>query len=250
MRRFFLGADIVIKGTVAIKGAQAHHIKNVIRLKPGDAFIGLDGKGNAYKMSVVDTKGSVTARVDSLWQDRPMLQRVLLACALPKKHKMDSIVEKATELGVSDIIPMVTERTIVRPASAPASKMRARWQKISEEASEQSGRLKPAVIHDIVSLEKAVCRSEALGYGHRIIPVAVKGLDYITVRLPVDNISTAVFIGPEGDFSLKEIRIAKEHGLQPVSLGRFVLKVDTACYFVLSLLSAAAYEGKKNIVSP
>jgi len=238
MRRFFIDEKLVDQDKVTIKGPQAHHIRGVIRLKQGDRFIGLDGKGKIYTLRVIETKKDVIACIEKISLQEARCSRILLACAIPKKNKMDDIVEKATELGVMDIIPMITERTIVKADSKAMSSKRLRWQKIVFEASKQSGRADIAKVHDIVNLEEALKIASNIGYDSKIIPFVPESAHDIKDVLPKEVKSAAIFIGPEGDFTPKEIALAANCGFQPVSLGPLVLKVDTACFFALSLISS------------
>jgi 16S rRNA (uracil1498-N3)-methyltransferase len=240
MRRFFIDEKLINRNRVTVKGPEAHHIKDVVRLKAGDYFIGLDGKGKAYTLRILETGKDIVARVEKVSLCKSDFPRTLLACAVPKKNKMDDIVEKAVQLGVTDIIPMITQRTIVKADFKTKTKKRLKWQKIVLEASKQSGRTDFAMVHDIVDFKDALEMTDNMGYDQRIIPFIKEGLGTIKDVLPKTITSVAVFIGPEGDFTQKEIDAAKRCGFKAVSLGPLVLKVDTACIFALSAISTAS----------
>jgi 16S rRNA (uracil1498-N3)-methyltransferase len=238
MRRFFIEERFINKDTVIIKGREAHHIRDVVRLKKGERFMGLDGKGRVYTLRITRVKKHIIACIEKISSKTSGRSRILLACAIPKKNKMDDIVEKATELGVTDIIPMITERTIVKVSPPMMAGRQLRWQKIVLEASKQSGRADLAMVHGIVDLEDALKVCCNMDYRIRIIPFVSEGTGRINDVLPEGIEDAAVFIGPEGDFTPREITLAKACGFRPVSLGQPVLKVDTACYFALSVISA------------
>jgi 16S rRNA (uracil1498-N3)-methyltransferase len=238
MRRFFIDEKSIENNMAVIKGQEAHHIRDVIRLKEGDRFIGLDGKGKVYTLRVLKTGQDITALIEKVSLFHPKIPRILLACAIPKKGKMDDIIEKSTELGVSDIIPIITERTIVKADYGSAVHKKSRWQKIAIEASKQSGRSTFANVHDIMHFKVALEIANNMGYDKKIIPCVAEGTKKINDMLSKRIESIAAFIGPEGDFTHKEVEIAESCGFQPVSLGPLVLKVDTACYFTLSVIAA------------
>jgi 16S rRNA (uracil1498-N3)-methyltransferase len=237
MRRFFIDEKLISNDKVIIRGPEAHHIKDVIRLKPGDRFIGLGGKGKIYTLKVLEAKKDIVASVEKVSLRQTAGNRILLACALPKKSKMDDIIAKATELGASDIIPMITKRTIVRSDSVSSNKKQARWERIAIEASKQSGRIVFPKVHGIVDFECALELADKLAYSNKIIPFVGEGLGHISKLSVKECKDIAVFIGPEGDFTRKEIEIAQSCGFKTVSLGPLVLKVDTACFFTLSVIS-------------
>jgi 16S rRNA (uracil1498-N3)-methyltransferase len=238
MRRFFIDINSIDKNEVRITGSQAHHIKDVIRLKPGDRFIGLDGTGKIYRLRVTDTDGGIKADIENTDFYKADTRRILLACAIPKRNKMDDIMQKATELGATDIVPMATERTIVKISTEAKSSKQTRWQKIAIEACKQSARTILPRVHGISGFQQALRLTDNLGYKDRIIPFLGENRTHIVNFMSNKIKDIAVFIGPEGDFTSKEIRLAEKHNFQAVSLGSFVLKVDTACYFALSIISA------------
>jgi 16S rRNA (uracil1498-N3)-methyltransferase len=238
MRRFFIDEKLIDGDRVIIKGPEAHHIKDVIRLKVGGRFTGLDGKGKAYTLRILKAGEDIVACVEKISLCKSNCPRILLACAVPKKNKMDDIVEESTQLGVTDIIPMITARTIVKADYKTKDKKRLKWQKIVLEASKQSGRATLAKVHDIVDFKDALKITDNMDYDKRIMPFLAEGTNRINDVLTGKIKSVAVFIGPEGDFTRKEVELAMNYGFCPVSLGPLVLKVDTACIFALSVISA------------
>ena len=241
MRRFFIDRKKIKGDRVVIDGEEAHHIRDVIRLKAGDTFLGLDGAGKTYRLRIKKITKAVEAEIEEILSKELNMPRVLLACALPKGRKFEDIIEKAAELGVSEIIPMVTQRTIVKVGDIDKAIKQKRWEKIAIEAAKQCGRDVLPRVYEAVKFEEAVKLTESLGYKKKIIPCLGDDTKYISDALSGETKEAAVFIGPEGDFSWKEIDHAKACGLVPVSLGPLVLKVDTACIFALSVIQAYLY---------
>jgi 16S rRNA (uracil1498-N3)-methyltransferase len=241
--RFYVPKNNIKGLCVTIDGNEAHHIIDVMRLCDGDGVVVFDGEGTEYSGTIQtsDSKRKIVTILISGQSKAPAkdLARVTLAQAIPKKAKMDSIVEKATELGVFRIIPMVTDRTIVKPSEIASRKMVERWKKISIGASKQCGRVS---IPEVTAIK-------------RFIDVISSFEDYDTVLFAcfsekTVNIKKAIagrlsgnilaLIGPEGDFSPKEITLAARDNCRYISLGQRVLKSDTAGLFLLSVLD---YEG-------
>jgi 16S rRNA (uracil1498-N3)-methyltransferase len=237
MRRFFIDKKYIKSGFVIISGKEAHHICNVIRLKEGDRFIGTDGEGNTYTLRIRKITNSIEAEIEKITERQAPMPRILLACAIPKKNKIEHIIEKATELGVTELIPMITERTVIKIDKKKIDIKKERWQRIALEACKQSGRSEFPIIHDPMDFKQAADKAEA-AYNTKLIPCLSEGARYITKTISKSLKSIAVFIGPEGDFSEKEIIYAKDKGMRPVSLGQLVLKVDTACVYTLSIIQS------------
>ena len=234
MRIYCPSTNIIRDRIIILDPGQIHHLSSVKRLKKGDRVVVFDGESQEYEcvidsiakdkaeLSVVKTRKAVPVKLD-----------LTLACALPKKVKMDYIIEKTVELGVDRIIPIKTERTIVEYSPEKAKEKLKRWQAIAIEASKQCGRIKLPQIEPISEFNKVV--TQAKDYKLAVIPYL--GLD----NKPLKDIfhdfrpaSVIIFIGPEGDFSPREIKLAKENGCIGASLGDLVLKVDTAAISVIA----------------
>lgn len=171
--------------------------------------------------------------------------RIYLFQGLPKSDKMELIVQKAVELGVYEIIPVATKRAVVKLDDKKAKSKVARWQAVSEAAAKQSKRAVVPRVHDLMTMQEAV--AYAKGMDAKAIPYELsKGMDATrewlafaadTVSSAEDNAaSIAVFIGPEGGFEESEIELAKEAGITPISLGRRILRTETAGLTILSIL--------------
>lgn len=238
--RFYVNPDYIIleKDIIEVRDRdEVHHIRDVMRLKEGAIVTVFDGKGIEYAGNIKEIHKDlilITIKTSkSLQEDRQY--KITLFQAIPKKAKMDFIVEKAVELGVDTIVPIITERT-VQGIKSNADKKKGRWIKISRSASKQCGRASLALVSDIIDFSNALEKARDMDM------VVFAALDEGAV--PLRNILTnknpksiAVFVGPEGDFSPDEINKAKEQGYSIASLGHLVLRVDTAAIYILSCIN-------------
>ncbi|MFH0732252.1 MAG: RsmE family RNA methyltransferase [Candidatus Omnitrophota bacterium] len=236
MRKFFIDKKNIKAESLQITGSEAHHIRDVIRLKPGDAFIGLDAEGFQYFCKV---KGINRIKVEAVIENtQKILIRipdVTLACAIPKASRMDYIVQKAVELKVKCLIPVHTARTQVLLNKNNAKSKIGRWEKIARQSSKQCGRAQALEITNVTRFDEVIENSD--NYKTKIIP------SLCSETKPIKNILTAqlkepviILIGPEGDFTNAEAELAKAKGFIPASLGPLVLRVDTAAVFTISAI--------------
>lgn len=236
--RIYAPAQAVTKSRIFISDSrQVHHLADVCRLKAGDALVVFDGISSEYEC-VIEQISRDRADLSILKARKtvqPKASGITLACAIPKKAKMDYIVQKVTELGVERIIPLHTERTVVELKEDSAANKLRRWQAIAMEASKQCGRVKLPVIEPVSEFKDVAARIQ--DFDLAIMPHL--GIDNIALSDAVRNSQAAriiVFIGPEGDFSESEVMLAKAKGCIGVSLGNLVLKIDTAAIAVVSFL--------------
>ena len=244
---------------------QICHLRDVMRLKTGARLFVFDGESREYECMI---KEIAKERVDLAVRSVKKIPKakglnVTLACAIPKKAKIEYIIEKATELGVDTIIPLQTERTIVRISLESAYNKLKRWQNIAKEASKQCGRIKLPQVEPVAGFNNLICRIKAydlaiiphLGAGNRHIKDVISNFSRCSgIPLPVSTgsrlrrekagkgRSILVLIGPEGDFSQDEIRRSEACGCIGVSLGEFTLKVDTAAIAAVSFLRLSNIE--------
>jgi 16S rRNA (uracil1498-N3)-methyltransferase len=235
MHRFYL-SQIVVGNTALISDtSQLHHLKDVLRLKIGDEAILFDRKGVEYLGRIKElSRKQASLSIKRIKQANPAGLNLTIACALPKKSRMDDIVDKLTQLGVDSIIPFISERVITKPDEKIENKL-DRWRKIALNASEQSQRSKLPDITPVLNFKHLLTQSTQ--YGLKLIPTLegprLNIREIIPSTLPA---SILTLIGPEGDFSPEEIDQAMICGFTPVSLGENVLRVDTAAIAVASYL--------------
>ena len=242
MSRFYVPKENVNlkKNEVTVDGHEARHVIDVMRLKEGDKIIVFDGTGNEYSGFIKKTNNrSKKVVVEVIRTDKHVtedLPEIILAQGMPKKGKMDYIVEKTTELGVSRIIPLITERTIVRPDDAACTKVVARWERIAVESSKQCGRQDIPKISPVTGYAELIQTIDE----YDLVLLACLTGKTTPLKKALEGFKAGkvlVLIGPEGDFTTEEIKMADKENSKFVSLGKKVLKSDTAGLFVLSALS-------------
>ena len=238
MYHFFVEPGQIQGTQIYITGKDVNHIKNVLRMRIGEEISvgnGIDGK--EYRC-VIDSfeEDSVNCKLLFIKEDGVELPvKVALFQGLPKADKMELIIQKAVELGVYEIIPVATKRCVVKlDAKKEASKI-ARWQAIAEAAAKQSKRAVVPQIRPVMTMQEAIKAASEME--HRIIPYELaegmaKTKEVFESFTPGNSV--AVFIGPEGGFEEKEVDAATEAGIHPVSLGKRILRTETAGFTVLA----------------
>lgn len=238
MSRFFVPKQAVRGKNITVSGREAHHILDVMRLKKSDKVITFDGSGKEYAGVITETHpGSLTIEITAV-KDSPLtdLPQITLIQAVPKKDKMDYIVEKSTELGVEALLPALTERTIVRWGADKKRASGERWRRIAEAASKQCGRPCLPYIGEVMELGHAF--EFCAGYDLKLI--AALSEDSIPVKKAIRGFKgrkAVVAIGPEGDFTAEEVKEARKAGFKLIGLGPRVLKSDTAGLAALAILN-------------
>lgn len=234
--RFFISPDHISGTNIRIADEDVRHVVNVLRMKAGDELLLCDGQGTEYRTRIaVLNKTEVKTEIVTQTKNELRHPRVTLGQGLPKSDKMDFIVQKATELGVAAVVPLMTERTIVKVKDE--EKRLARWRKIAREAAMQSNRPDIPLIGPVVSfrdfIASLVPRSRTLS----LLPWE-EGTELIknVLRQNPDIEDIMVLIGPEGGFSIKEAELAKTRGFHAVNLGPTILRTETAAVAVLSMI--------------
>ena len=237
MYRFYCPGPKISKNTITVDRLdEIHHIKDVLRLKAGDWVSLFDGRGNEYSGPIRElTYQAISVEIKERRVSADSDINITVACALPKKQKMDDIVDKLTQLGASRIIPLETERVIVKLDKQKKIARQRRWEKIAISASQQSKRSRLPVIEPIMNIQEVLSGSKA--YDLKLIPALSgkrKSLKEVFINAKAKN--ALVLIGPEGDFTSKEIDLAVRSGCVPVTLGNLVLRVETAAIAVASFI--------------
>lgn len=223
---------------VVILGSDVNHIKNVLRMKAGEEISVYSGQdGREYRCGIVSLEEDrVLCGLRFIREENVELPvKVHLFQGLPKADKMDLIVQKAVELGVYRIIPVSTKRCVVKLDQGKAAAKVRRWQGIAEAAAKQSRRAAVPEVSEVMDFRRAVEQAAAMDV--RLIPYELaEGMDRTReiIRGLSGGQSVAVFIGPEGGFEEQEIRLAADNGIQPVTLGRRILRTETAGMTVLA----------------
>ncbi len=237
MPRFFITEAERKEDKIVVSGEDFHHIINVLRYKPNDSICFSDGK-KVYDARISDIqKGCFLAEILEIKEEtsgnsQPFIH---LYQAIIKGDKMDLVIQKATELGVSKITPIVTKNTVVKMDEKEESKL-LRWQKIANEASTQSERLTRPTIGNVKHFNDAIPESTQNGFSlfcyEREEECSIK-----EVLKSLNQKEISIFIGPEGGFSKEEIQLAKDKNIQFVSLGKTILRAETASILAIGLIS-------------
>lgn len=240
MYQFFVEPGQINMGEkkVYITGSDVNHIKNVLRMRVGEEIAVSNGQdGKEYRCGILSLEEDViSCELRFVKEDAVELSsRVYLFQALPKADKMEMIVQKAVELGVYEIIPVASKRCVVKLDEKKAKSKLVRWQGIADAAAKQSKRGMLPKVSSVKNFKEAV--SCAASMDVKIIPYELaEGMErtkeIISSLKPSQDV--AVFIGPEGGFEEEEITWAMEHGVEPVTLGRRILRTETAGLTALS----------------
>jgi 16S rRNA (uracil1498-N3)-methyltransferase len=249
MHRFFIPKEQISENKITITGSDVNHIKNVLRLKAGDKIEVFDGFQNTYSCKIIDiTPAAVKA--DILKEEKKDIEsnlKITLAQCLAKGKKMDLIIKMATELGVYRIIPIISERSIPKIEEKEEKKIE-HWQTIAKEAAEQSGRSVVPEIFPLTKIKDLNPSDRASGRGPKTYDLAIMPWEGETKQSLKSALTTyhpnslIILIGPEGGFSHTEAEKAKEAGFNLVSLGKRILRCETAA---VSTLAKIFYELEK-----
>ena len=243
MHRFYLPAEQCRDSSLELSGDEAHHALRVLRIQTGERVTVLDGAGHELICDVCEvTKRTVTLAVLHKNSSPALPCQITLLQAVPKAKAMDYIVQKATELGAARVVPILSERTVVHLDGEDANDKAEKWQQIAIESIKQCGSPWLTKIEAPVTLKNYLARREKFD-----LPLVASLQD--DSRHPREFIqrfrdehkllpaTACVWIGPEGDFSPAEMNVVKTEGALPITLGRLVLRSDTAAIYSLSVLN-------------
>ncbi len=238
MPQFLVSPTDLKNGKAVLTGEEAHHARDVVRIRAGDPIRLFDGAGTGFRGTVSAFQGKgVEVRIESSFREDRDTGPVLVQSLLPKEA-MDWLVEKATELGVREIIPITTRRTQVRLEKKRAEEKRAHWEKTALAACKQCDRLRLPVVRGVLSLEEwlAAVPPGGIFYYGDLSPKAVPLRDEI-LRDSAGPKWTGIVIGPEGDFDDAEKTAMRKAGLRPVSFGSSVFRSETAAIYACSIFN-------------
>ena len=238
MYQFFVEPSQIQGTRVVITGNDVNHIKNVLRMQQGEEIAVSNGEdGKEYRCGIEELyEDEIVCTLRFVKEDGVELpSKIYLFQGLPKADKMELIVQKAVELGIYEIIPVSTKRAVVKLDEKKAKSKIARWQTISEAAAKQSKRRIVPQIHTVMSFKEAVAYAKDMQI--KLIPYELadgmeKTREIIGSLKPGEDI--AIFIGPEGGFEENEIQTALDNGIEPITLGKRILRTETAGFTILS----------------
>jgi 16S rRNA (uracil1498-N3)-methyltransferase len=247
MHRFYVAPEEWNPDTPALIGAEAHHARDVLRIRRGEKLVLFNGRGREMTAEIVHL-GNDEIRLRKLHEaETPSLRcRIVLGQAIPKGKNMELIIQKAVEIGAAEIAPILSDRTIVQVDLETAAQRQARWQEIAIEAAKQCGQnwlprvRAPRTLAEFFDAAQADVSPATLRLIGSLQPDAqhLKQIlaDYSSEHQERPR-NVLMLIGPEGDFTPAELALARRHGCRPITLGPIILRVETAAIYCLSILS-------------
>ena len=239
MQHFFVTPDQVKGDLILIEGSDVNHMKNVLRMRQGEEVTISDGNNRQYLCEIkeYENEQAVLQIVEETSTNTELPSRIYLFQGLPKQDKMELIVQKCVELGVYNIIPVATKRCVVKLDDKKARKKTERWQQIAESAAKQAGRGVIPEVQDVMNFKSALeCAKKR---DVVLIPYELAEGMQVTKQV-ISNIkpgqSVGIFIGPEGGFEREEVEMAIETGAKAITLGKRILRTETAGLTTLSVL--------------
>lgn len=241
MQRFFVEPHQIDEEAhqIHITGSDVNHISNVLRMKTGEELWISDGSKYEYRCTIESFEPDEVL-LHIVYSQEPEYElpcRIYLFQGLPKADKMELIIQKAVELGAYEIIPVETKRCVVKLDGRKSAKKTARWQQIAESAAKQSKRMLIPNVHEVLTFREALKYAESMDV-HLVPYELARGMQETKEILAgiEPGQSVGIFIGPEGGFEEKEIEAAIEGGAKPITLGRRILRTETAGLAILSVL--------------
>lgn len=248
MQNFFVTPSQVEGEKIYIEGSDVKHMKEVLRMRQGERLMVSDGNNCRY---LCEVKGYEDGRacgereglsaqlkiIERVPFDTELPSRIYLFQGLPKQDKMELIVQKCVELGVYEIIPTAVKRCVVKLDAKKAGRKQERWQEIAKSAAKQAGRSVIPRISDMLSFEEALAYAEKLDV--LLIPYELsEGIR--KTKQAIEEIkpgqSVGIFIGPEGGFEKEEVELALKAGAKEITLGKRILRTETAGLAIVSVL--------------
>jgi len=243
MHRFYLPPEQCQRACLVLTGSEAHHARHVVRVRRGERVVVVDGAGHEFLCEIQEYEGDKArlAVVEKHFQPAPPSQITLLQ-AVPKGRIMDGIIQKATELGALRIVPVLSERVVAQLNDQDAAHKAAKWRLVAREAIKQCGSAWLPVVEQPLTPQQFLARNESFE-----LPLIASlesdsrpAREYYHIfhakrgRMPG---SVCVWVGPEGDFTPAETETIKAHGALPITLGRLILRTETAAIYCLSVLN-------------
>lgn len=240
MYQFFVEPEQIQGTTIRITGGDVNHIKNVLRMKPGEEIAvsnGIDGKEYRCGIETLGEEEILCTLRFIREEGLELPSRIWLFQCLPKADKMELVIQKAVELGAYAVVPVAAKRCVMKLDEKREKNKRTRWQQIAEAAAKQSKRRIVPEVHPVMGIKEALALASSMDV--KLFPYELAGGMSKTREL-IGGVrpgqSVAVFIGPEGGFEESEVSLAVEAGFCPITLGKRILRTETAGFTVLSWL--------------
>lgn len=240
MRRIFI--KDILKEKIVIAGGDAHHLGHVMRAKAGDRLVVADDVGSVAEMEITGfTAETVELSLVKYIEEKTESDiNIILAQCLPKGDKLELIVQKATELGAMEIIPLMSRNCVVKYDGKKSKAKVEKWQKIADEAGKQCGRSRLPKVQDIQNFSEWLKKSKEENE-ETLLMMCYENEEQTGIKTLLNGADNSVknfviIIGPEGGFSLEEADLAKSLGISSVSLGRRILRAETAAITAVSIV--------------
>ncbi len=237
MYNFFVDENQKLNDKYVITGADFNHIKNVLRMNVGDTFlVSENGVSNLCEIEDFVEESVIAKIIEENYNDTNLPIKIYLFQGLPKGDKMELIIQKTVELGVEGIIPVEMNRCVVKLDDKKKKSKVSRWQTISESAAKQSKRNTIPEISDVLTYKQAMAKAKEMDVF--LVPYESKnGMEDTKTALSQikKGMSVGILIGPEGGFDEKEVEVAFENGGKVVSLGKRILRTETAAITSVSM---------------
>jgi len=258
VHRFYIAPEHWNPNALVLANGEAHHARDVLRLKPGDKAVLFNGRGREITAELTEVSpNDLRFRKLTQTETPPLKCRITLGQAIPKGKNMDLIVQKAVEIGVAEICPLMSQRTVVDLDPEAAGQKQAKWQQVAVEASKQCGQnwlptvRKPQTLKDFFAVAAVNGRPAADSGSGASGPFNLQLVgslqpDAQHLKTVLEQYSeehgrrpetVLMLVGPEGDFTPAELSLAKSQGCRPITLGPIILRVETAAIYCLSVLS-------------
>ena len=239
MHHFFVTPQQISGDKIRIEGGDVNHMKNVLRMKLHEKAEISDGESRTYlcEVEAYEEDAAVLHILEEMEADTEPASKLYLFQGLPKSDKMELIVQKAVELGVYQVIPVAMKRSVVRLDDKKAAKKADRWNSIAESAAKQTGRSRIPEVTMPLSYNEALKMAEELDV--TLLPYELAGGMEVTrevIRQIKSGQSVGIFIGPEGGFEPEEVDAAVSMGAKVITLGRRILRTETAGLATLAVL--------------
>ncbi len=250
MKQFIIKKDSIIKNKISLKEQDFNYLINVRRYKIGDEIKAIDEQGNTYKLRLtVISKNTCSLNVIETTETKKIQgPKIVLIQCLPKGKKIDTIVRQATETGVNSIIPIISEYSIAIPEEKAFSKKKERWNKICNQAIQQSGSSTITKVEDILNFEELMkyIKNNETGNSIKIFCHHIESENSTSFHSALSKESDKIFliIGAEGGISEKEVNLLIKNGFKSIHFGQNILRCETAPVYALGAIKTILKEKK------
>jgi len=243
MFRYFCADENIKNNTVNVTGGDAKHLKTILRAQPGDKIsVVTESKEYIAEIKEINTENIVCTLVEEIFSNNETKINITLCQGIPKKTKMETIIQQNVELGVKSFIPLITERTVVKLNEKDREQKKLdRWQKIAKESAKQSKRNIIPTVEPIITVSELIEKLKHID-AEIIVPYELEDVKILKDVLKEPKHNYYIVIGPEGGFDIKEIEMFQEIGAHIVTLGKRILRTETAGIVTASVIMYACNE--------